>query len=246
MKKVMMILGIAALLASCNKGGVNKNAKLTTQLDSASYSLGMLVGSDIAKNADEKNPLVQELIFSGLAAGLDKDSTGSIKTTEEAANVWRAYLQKRQQEKMKEAKEKMEKAKAEGKKFLEENKNKAGVLTTESGLQYKIIKQGEGKKAKKGETVKVHYTGTLIDGTKFDSSRDKNRTAFEFPVGQGRVIKGWDEALQLMPVGSQWKLFIPADLAYGDRAAGKKIPGDSVLIFDVELLEIKKPEAKKK
>ncbi len=215
-----MILGAVALLASCNKG-VDKHAKLTTQLDSASYSLGLLIGSDIAKNGNEDEPLVQELVFSGIAAGLDQDTTVSIKR-EDAMKIWRNFLQKQQVRQMEKMKEKAKKNKEKGEKFLKENKEKAGVVTTESGLQYKIIKQGEGKKAKKGEIVKVHYTGTLIDGTKFDSSR----------------IKGWDEALQMMPVGSQWKLFIPADLAYGDRNIAK-IPGNSVLIFDVELLEVK-------
>ncbi len=162
----MMILGVAALLTSCNKG-VDKHAKLTTQLDSASYSLGILIGTDIAKNADKDEPLSQELVFSGLAAGLDQDTTVSINK-EEAMRIWREFLSKKQEKQMKKAKEELAKRKEDNKKFLEENKAKAGVVTTESGLQYQIVKQGEGKKAQKGQIVKVNYTGTLLDGTKFE------------------------------------------------------------------------------
>lgn len=230
-----MVLGMAALFASCNQG-VDKNAKLTTELDSASYSLGILIGSDLAQNAGE-DPLVQKLIFSGLAAGLDGDSTVAIDKND-ANRIWRAFIQKQREKQMKKAQEEMAKTKEAGAKFLEENKAKAGVIATESGLQYKIEKQGEGRVAKKGETVSVHYTGTLIDGTQFDTSLKGENKPFEFPVGEGRVIPAWDEALQLMPVGSKWKLFIPAELAYGDRQISS-IPAGSVLIFDVELLDVK-------
>lgn len=234
MKKVVMILGVAALIASCNQKGVDKNAKLGTPIDSASYSLGFLIGSDIAQNGGQ-DTLVQNLIFSGLAAGLDGDTTASVNR-EEAARIWRAFLESQREEQMKKAKEEMEKTKETGAKFLENNKSKAGVITTESGLQYKIEKQGEGRIAKKGETVKVHYTGRLLDGTEFDSSL-KNEQPFEFPVGEGRVIPGWDEALQMMPIGSKWTLYIPAELAYGERQIAT-IPAGSVLEFDVELLDI--------
>lgn len=236
MKKVMMILGVTALLASCNQKGVDKNPSLKTQLDSASYSLGLLIGSDIAQNSGE-DTLVQNLIFSGLAAGFDQDTTVAIDKNE-AARIWRAFLQGQQEKKMKKAQEEMAKTKEEAKKFLEENKAKAGIITTESGLQYEILKQGEGKVPQKGDKVKVHYVGTLINGTEFDSSVKRDKT-YELVVGEGRVIKGWDEALQMMPTGSKWKLYIPSDLAYGDRAAGS-IPAGSVLIFEVELFEILK------
>lgn len=236
MKRVMMILGVAALLASCNKG-IDKNAVLKTEIDSASYSLGMLIGSDIAKNSGD-DALVQELVFAGLASGLDGDSTVSIDR-KTAIGIWRKFNAKQREQQMKKAQEEVAKTKEEGAKFMEENKGKAGIITTESGLQYQILEQGKGKVPQKGDRVKVHYTGTLIDGTQFDTSlRSKNENKpFEFVVGQGRVIKGWDEAFQAMPVGSKWKLFIPSELAYGDRQAGTIKPG-STLIFDVELLEI--------
>ena len=118
---------------------------------------------------------------------------------------------------------------------------KEGVVTTESGLQYKVLKKGSGKSPAAKDKVKVHYTGTLTDGTQFDSSRDRGEpTSF----GVNRVIKGWTEALQLMKEGSQWELYIPADIAYGN-VSRPKIPGNSVLVFDVELIEVLDAPAKK-
>jgi FKBP-type peptidyl-prolyl cis-trans isomerase FklB len=125
----------------------------------------------------------------------------------------------------------------EGRKFLAENKSKEGVITLESGLQYQVIKQGNGAKPGLTDQVKCHYHGTLLDGTVFDSSVDRGQPATFYVNG---VIKGWTEALQLMPVGSKWKLFVPAELAYGERAAGPKVKANSMLIFEVELLEILK------
>ncbi len=237
MKKVMTILGATALLASCNQGGVNKNAKLSSELDSVSYSLGVLIGSDIAKNTDKDAPLKQELVFSGLSAGFDNDTV--VLTREKAMQIFQAHMQKQQQKRMEKAQKELAKRKEDGNKFLEENKKKEGVVTTESGLQYQVIKKGKGKMAQKGQIAVVNYTGTLTDGKVFDSSLKEGRKPFEVPVAEGRVIKGWDEALQLMNVGTKLKLFIPSELAYGDRAMGADIPAGSVLIFDVELLELK-------
>jgi FKBP-type peptidyl-prolyl cis-trans isomerase FklB len=126
-------------------------------------------------------------------------------------------------------------AKKEGVDFLAANKNKPGVITLPSGLQYMVIKQGTGPKPSATDKVKVHYHGTLIDGTVFDSSVDRGEP---IELNVNGVIPGWVEALQLMPVGSKWKLFIPSELAYGDRDAGPTIKGGSALIFDVELIEI--------
>lgn len=124
---------------------------------------------------------------------------------------------------------------AENQAFLEENKKAAGVVVTDSGLQYEILTEGNGSKPTAESTVRVHYTGSLIDGTVFDSSV-KRGTPAEFPVGG--VIKGWTEALQLMPVGSKWRLTIPHNLAYGERGAGASIPPFATLVFEVELLDI--------
>ncbi|MEO1764035.1 MAG: FKBP-type peptidyl-prolyl cis-trans isomerase [Cyanobacteria bacterium J06629_18] len=118
------------------------------------------------------------------------------------------------------------------------NPSSEGIVTTSSGLKYEVLKEGTGEQAKPGQTVVVHYTGTLEDGTKFDSSRDRGQP-FEFPVAQGRVIKGWDEALSDMKVGERRKLIIPPDLGYGSRGAGGVIPPNATLIFDVEFLGIK-------
>lgn len=152
-------------------------------------------------------------------------------------------MMKFQQEMLAQEQERMEQASGEnaqkGAAFLEENKQREGVKTTDSGLQYEVIEQGEGPKPEAGDTVTVHYTGTLLDGTKFDSSRDRGQPA-TFPV-QG-VIPGWTEALQLMPVGSKWKLFIPSELAYGQRGAGGVIGPNQTLIFDVELMAIEDEE----
>jgi FKBP-type peptidyl-prolyl cis-trans isomerase FklB len=123
----------------------------------------------------------------------------------------------------------------EGRRFLAENQSKEGVITTESGLQYQIINEGKGPKPTINTQVKCHYHGTLIDGTVFDSSVERGEPASFYVNG---VIKGWTEALQMMPVGSKWKLFIPSELAYGERPAGEKIKANSTLIFEVELLEI--------
>src|SRR5207245_6156428 len=136
-------------------------------------------------------------------------------------------------------KEAAEKNTAEGEKFLRENKNKPGVKTTASGLQYKALKEGSGAPPKATDTVVVNYRGTLVDGTEFDSSYKRGEPA-PFPVN--RVIKGWTEALQLMKPGSKYQLFIPASLAYGERGAGRDIGPNATLIFDVELLSIKPPE----
>ena len=124
---------------------------------------------------------------------------------------------------------------AENQAFLEENKKAAGVVVTDSGLQYEILTEGNGAKPTAESTVRVHYTGSLIDGTVFDSSV-KRGTPAEFPVGG--VIKGWTEALQLMPVGSKWRLTMPHNLAYGERGAGASIPPFATLVFEVELLDI--------
>ena len=147
---------------------------------------------------------------------------------DEANNILQDYFDKLQQAKGKEAK-------AEGEKFLAENKKKEGVVALPSGLQYKILTAGNGPKPKASDTVKCHYEGRLINGTVFDSSIRRNEPA-EFPVSG--VIAGWVEALQLMPVGSKWQLYIPSELAYGTHGAGQSIGPNQTLIFDVELLAI--------
>ena len=203
---------------------------LTTQKDKFSYALGMNLGASLRKQSVPVDPAI-------LARGL-KDALAGGKTalTEEQARATlmevQTELRKKQQEQMQ---AEGEASKKEGADFLAANKAKEGVVTLPSGLQYKILTAGTGPKPTASDTVVCNYRGTLINGTEFDSSYKRGQPA-TFPVGG--VIKGWTEALQLMPVGSKWQLFIPTDLAYGDRGAGADIGPGATLIFEVELLSI--------
>ena len=207
---------------------------LTTQKDKFSYALGMNIGMNMKK---QSVPVDADLLARGL-----KDSMAGGKTllTEDEA---RAVLTEMQNElrKQQEAKAKQlgEDNKKEGAEFLATNKAKENVVTLPSGLQYKIMQPGTGPKPAASDTVTVNYRGTLINGSEFDSSYKRGQPA-TFPVTG--VIKGWTEALQLMPVGSKWQLFIPADLAYGERGAGSNIGPNATLIFEVELISIKQPD----
>jgi len=201
-----------------------------SQEEKISYAIGTQIGSSL-KNDDIA--IVPEQFLSGVLDAIEGKDT---KMTPEEMNATMMALQQELQKKQ------MEKATAAasenaeaGEKFLEENGKKEGVITTKSGLQYKVLEEGDGKKPTAADTITAHYHGTLIDGTVFDSSVDRGQPA-QFPVG--RVIAGWTEALQLMPVGSKWRLFIPSDLAYGERGAGNDIGPNAALIFDVELLSI--------
>lgn len=204
---------------------VTAPAPMKTSLDSLSYSLGMSLAQFYKQQGITK-------VNTTLVSKAISDAMGGKTTllTDEQSNVCISnYLQK-----MKE--EKSSGNKKLGQDFLAANKAKAGVVTLPSGLQYQILKEGTGPKPAITDTVRCHYHGTLIDGTVFDSSVDRGQPA-EFPVGA--VIRGWVEALPMMPVGSKWRLFIPSDLAYGDSQAGPTIGPGSTLIFDVELLGIK-------
>ncbi|MBL7831366.1 MAG: FKBP-type peptidyl-prolyl cis-trans isomerase [Saprospiraceae bacterium] len=198
--------------------------KSKPSMDSVSYSLGVLVGQNL------KNQGFNKLDAGSLTNGL-QDAIGGKQlaiSAEQAGKIVNEYL------------EKASKAQSgptieEGKKFLAENSKKPGVVTLPSGLQYMVMKEGTGPKPKVTDRVTTHYTGTLLNGEVFDSSVERGQPA-TFPVNG--VIKGWTEALQLMNVGSKWKLFIPYDLAYGERGAGGQIKPFATLIFEVELLEI--------
>ncbi|HRK33103.1 MAG TPA: FKBP-type peptidyl-prolyl cis-trans isomerase [Candidatus Hydrogenedentes bacterium] len=192
--------------------------------------LSYIVGADIATKLAQNGLEVTPEIFYG---AIDDVANGRqlAMSMDEMKVVAEAHRAK-QMEKMKAA---MEKNLAAGKAFLAENGTKPGVKTTASGLQYLVVEEGKGATPKASDTVRTHYRGTLLDGTEFDSSYARNEPA-EFPVGG--VIKGWTEALQLMQVGDKWKLFIPAELAYGERGAGGDIGPNETLIFDIELLEV--------
>jgi FKBP-type peptidyl-prolyl cis-trans isomerase FklB len=211
------------------------NPNFKSDKERQSYAVGMNIGESL-----HRQPV--ELDMDSLIKGLKESMAGgkTLLTDEEAKAALTELGQQvraKQEEKVKQA---AETNKKEGEAFLAANKTKEGVVTTPSGLQYKILKAGTGPKPTASDKVSVNYKGTLINGTEFDSSYKRGQPA-TFPVGQ--VIKGWTEALQLMPVGSKWQLFIPADLAYGDRGAGSDIGPGSTLIFEVELLSIEGKEA---
>jgi FKBP-type peptidyl-prolyl cis-trans isomerase len=205
---------------------------LKTQKQKASYALGMRFGTDLHRQGvnDAVDPAIAARGFKDALAG------GKLLLTEDEMKAVLTQLRNdvNQQQQAK-AQAAAVPNRKEGDAFLATNKSKEGVVTLPSGLQYKILKQGTGPKPAASDTVSCNYRGTLINGKEFDSS-EKHGGPASFPVGG--VIKGWTEALQLMPVGSKWQLFIPADLAYGDRPSSPEIgPGDT-LIFDVELLSI--------
>lgn len=218
-------------VAGCQNSGKKGEVKLTNNNDSVSYALGVLIGEN-NKQQMKSAPGVDQLNKEIILSAFEKAFTGdSVQIKPEKANAAiQAFFAKV-------SKGEGEKNLKSGEEFLAANKAKAGVVTLPSGLQYEIIKTGTGPKPKLEDQVKCHYHGTTIDGKVFDSSVDRGEPAV-FPVN--RVIPGWTEALQLMPVGSKWKLFIPAALAYGERGAGQDIKPNSTLIFEVELLEIVK------
>lgn len=209
-------------------------APLKDQKDKASYSIGHDIGTTFKKQNVEINT-------DALLAGLKDALAGKEAMIKEDRDKTLAAFQKDLQEKQAATtKAAAEKNATEGEKFLEENKKKEGVKTTASGLQYKVLKEGTGESPKATDSVVTNYKGTTLDGNEFDSSYKRNEPA-TFPVN--RVIAGWTEALQLMKPGSKYQLFIPSKLGYGERGAGRDIGPNATLIFEVELLSIKAPEA---
>jgi FKBP-type peptidyl-prolyl cis-trans isomerase FklB len=229
-----LIICVAAVLVA-SIGLAQDKPELKDQKDKASYSIGLEVGTNLKKGKMDVNA---DTLLKGLKDGL---SGAKPLLTEEQVKETMTALQKEMMEKQAAAnKEAGEKNAVAGEKFLEENKKKDGIKTTASGLQYKVLKEGTGAPPKETDTVVTNYKGTLLDGTEFDSSYKRNEPA-TFPVS--RVIKGWTEALLLMKPGSKYQLFIPSALAYGDRPVGKDIGPNSTLIFEVELISIKVPDA---
>ena len=222
--KNIIILSSLFLFIACKTEKTTKTANLITELDSVSYSLGVNIGENIKKQFEDIN---LDNFEAGIKDVLEKDVEAKISDNQAQAII-QSYFSKKQQKQSESVIE-------EGINFLRENGKREGVITLASGLQYEIISDGTGPKPTIEDNVTTHYHGTLIDGTVFDSSVDRGEPA-SFPVGG--VIKGWTEALQLMAVGSKWKLYVPYDLAYGERGAGPQIGPYSTLIFDVELISI--------
>jgi FKBP-type peptidyl-prolyl cis-trans isomerase FklB len=227
MKRFMLIA--AALSVAITASGENK-PQLKDLKDKVSYSIGLDLGFNFKKQNLELNP-------DALLLGV-KDALGGKQPllSESEVKDTMTALTKQLEEKQKAQAEQNVK---DGEKFLAENKKKEGVKTTASGLQYKVIKEGTGPQPKLTDSVVAHYRGTLINGTEFDSSYKRGQPA-TFPLSG--VIKGWTEGLQLMKVGSKYQLFVPSNLAYGDRAMGGDIAPNSTLIFEVELVGIQPPE----
>jgi FKBP-type peptidyl-prolyl cis-trans isomerase FkpA len=225
--------GVDAFIKGFEKG-IGSDDKYIAQ-----YATGLNIGAQLKKQAkaglvgDSTLKMNLDLVKAGLIAGMK--GKGQKIRPEVAEMYFRTVMQKLQDEK---AQKKYGKNAEEGKKFLEANKKKPGVTTTAEGLQYEIVKAGNGPKPTANDQVKVNYKGTLIDGKVFDSNEGKAPVTF----GVGQVIKGWSEALQLMPVGSKWKIYIPQELAYGAHETGS-IPPFSTLVFEVELLSIEKAPA---
>ncbi len=202
-------------------------AKVETDIEKLSYSMGIFFGQSVSRqNMDLDTPAFLQAVEDVLNKSelkLDK---------EEMQQILADYQKKEQEERSTQAVTN----KVDGEKYLAENKTKEGVITLDSGLQYKVITAGEGEKPAADSEVVVHYRGTLINGTEFDSSYARGEPA---TLGLSQVIKGWQDALQLMPVGSKWQIVVPSNLAYGERGAGGAISPYSTLLFDIELIEIK-------
>ena len=229
-KNLLFMLAIGIMAASCNNGSAfeKTSVSLKTKADTASFYLGYLNGDQFSKM--KLTDLNIEALVAGINSAMKKVE---IKTDPQMMNVFlNHYFQELS---MRLAQENLEK----GEKFLEENAKKEGVDTLSDGIQYKVITKGEGALPKETDVVRVHYKGTLIDGTEFDSSYGRGEPA-EFPLN--RVIPGWTKAIQAMPVGSKWIIYIPSKQAYGQRGAGPIGPNET-LVFEVELLDIVAPQA---
>ena len=226
--KLLTVFSLAALTAV----PLASATELKTEKQKLSYIIGYQVGFNLKREGTEIDPsLLAEAVQDALNGAEPKLSREDMQATMKAV----------QQRKIKEQKAMLEKNEEAGQEFLAANKKKQGVVELPSGLQYKVIKAGTGNQPKADDTVTVNYKGTLINGKQFDSSYDRGQPA-TFPING--VIQGWQEALQLMKEGGKWEIYVPAKLAYGARGAGSDIGPGETLIFDVELLEIKKKDQK--
>lgn len=231
-------IAVVGIIFLASQVSAQESQTLKSQKEKISYMIGMDIGGNFKRQSVDIDPDI-------LARGI-KDALSGAKpqlSDQEAREVM-ASFEKEMRAKQEEIRKTVgEKNKIEGEKFLAENKSKEGIQTLPDGLQYKVITPGKGKKPQLTDTVIAHYRGTLIDGTEFDSSYRRGQPA-SFPVSG--VIRGWTEALQLMEEGGKWQLFIPPNLAYGDRGAGQVIGPNAVLIFEVELISIQEKKEEKK
>ena len=224
------VLGLVLLTSQVK---AEEQPVLKDKKEKVSYIIGMDIGNNLKRQSVE---IDTELFMKGLKDALS--GSKALLSEDEIRDTMNAFRQEVMAKQAEETKKMSEKNKKEGDVFLAENGKKEGVKTLPSGLQYKVMTDGAGKTPKLTDTVSVNYRGTLIDGTEFDSSYKRGQPA-TFPVNG--VIKGWTEALQLMKEGSKWQLFVPANLAYGDKGAGKLIGPNATLIFEVEMVSVKEP-----
>lgn len=225
MKKILIAAVLIALLALPAFG-----SELETEQDKLGYAIGMNIGMNMKQ---QKVEVDVEQVAAGLTAALKGGDT--LLTVEEMGQILVEYQQKQQMKQMEEMAAEAEKNTKAAEAYLADNAKAEGVVTLDSGLQYKVLTKGEGATPTAESSVQVHYKGTLIDGTEFDSSYKRGEPA-SFPVGG--VIAGWTEALQLMKEGDKWQLVIPPSLAYGERGAPPVIPPNAALVFEVELLKV--------
>ena len=231
---IVMFILLFAVGCSAEDSKVSPELKLDTPKNRISYTIGVNIGKDFKGQEIDVNT---DALMVGIRDSLEGKELKL--TDEEMVAEIQAFQQKMQAKMVAEMEAAAGKNQAEGEAFLAENAKKEGVVVTESGLQYKVVEEGEGDSPGAADVATVHYRGTLIDGTQFDSSYDRGQPA-TFPVGG--VIPGWTEALQLMKPGAKYQLFIPSALAYGERGAGQDIGPNSTLLFDVELISVEKGE----
>ena len=240
-RKILIVLLATAFVAACAKTEDGADGADASGLATDAEKFGYAIGVDIGKSL---SPVKDDVDVDALVDGIEETLAGKEPRLDDAARekVKSEISGKLQQKQMEQRLAKAGEAKEAGAKFLAENGKREGVKTTASGLQYEVLSEGSGASPKKEDKVTVHYRGTLIDGTEFDSSIARGQPV-TFPLGN--VIPGWTEGLQLMKPGAKYKLYIPANLGYGERGAGAKIGPNETLIFEVELIGVEKAGAKK-
>jgi FKBP-type peptidyl-prolyl cis-trans isomerase FkpA len=230
LRQTLLAVATAGVLTA--SVSVSAQTALNTDKEKVSYMVGMQIGGSLASIQEE---IDMKIVFAAIESAMAGKEP--LLTPEQAMEVQRGFAERMQGKQAAEMQKMAVKNKAEGEAFLAKNRSASGVKTTDSGLQYQVVTPGSGAKPAATDTVRVHYVGTLLDGTKFDSSIDRGEPA-QFALNA--VIPGWTEALQLMPVGSKYKLWIPSELGYGDRGTPGPIGPNTTLAFEVELLEIVK------
>lgn len=231
MKKILVVVILIYFsVVGCSQTNNSENVKILTKVDSVSYSIGLDIGQNLKKQEIEITP---EVLLKGMK---DAIADTSMLTDDQIRTVMMNFQKDMTEKRQNQNKILGEKNKSEADAFFASNKTKEGVITLESGLQYKVLKSGTGKSPKLSSTVEAHYAGRLLDGTEFDNSY-KRGTPFTTSVTG--VIPGWTEILQLMKEGDQWEVYIPSQLAYGERGSGQLIGPNSALIFVIELISVK-------